>query len=145
VGKRQRILSRYMGDVIEKSQQPPFWNFNGPAIANAIVVRVDLNGYSKWARENTLTERVQMLNDYYQHVIPLAYKYGGAFYRDEGDCIVVVYSTYFSRATWTFDSVEAFCMLSAARDYAGGDLSANGVDQFLTGISSPCRASYGHA
>lgn len=51
---------------------------------------------------------------------------GGIYFRDEGDCIVALFSDYF-QAGATHDSVEKFCMRACANLYGDAQLSAKAV------------------
>lgn len=45
------------------------------------------------------------------------------FYRDEGDCIVAVFSDYFSNGA-TYDSVESYCLKVSSRKFGTPQLTA---------------------
>jgi hypothetical protein len=83
--------------------------FTGNAIAHAAIARTDLNGYSKWAREKNAAERAALLDIYFSTVVPQIELHGGVFFRDEGDCIVSLFSDYFKRGA-TNSLVEKFCL-----------------------------------
>ena len=97
---------------------PDRYAFRGNKIELAIVVRVDLNGYSEWARGHQIGERAALLDDFFSQLVPLAERFDGAYFRDEGDCLVCLFSPYFG----AFDSQNAleFCK-SAARGTFGPD------------------------
>lgn len=80
--------------------------FRGTAVSHACVVRVDLNGYSKWARDKDIVARAALLNDFFSHCVPLIENRGGVYFRDEGDCIVALFSEYFGLTNAHFDALE---------------------------------------
>ena len=90
---------------------------------HGVVARTDLNGYSAWARGRSAGERALQLDAFFSSVVPRIELAGGVFFRDEGDCIVALFSDYFERGA-TFDMIEAYCMQVSARSYGAGDLSA---------------------
>lgn len=59
------------------------------------MVRSDLNGYSEWVRDIKIPKRVALLDEFFSHAAVAAHKYDGVYYRDEGDCIVVLFTPYF--------------------------------------------------
>lgn len=59
------------------------------------MLRLDLNGYSAWAREKPIEARVALLDKYFSTVVPLLDQVKGVYFRDEGDCIVCLFSSYF--------------------------------------------------
>jgi class 3 adenylate cyclase len=97
--------------------------FRGNSIAFAAVVRTDLNGYSKWAREKTAAERAAQLDAFFSVVVPQIDRHGGVFFRDEGDCIVALFSDYFQRGA-SNDSVERYCMNVTALSFGPQQLTA---------------------
>src|SRR5262249_5581211 len=82
--------------------------FHGPALVNAVIVRTDLNGFSDWARDKQVVQRAAMLDDFFTKVIPSLGAAGGVYFRDEGDCIVSLFSDYFGGG-WSYQSAESFC------------------------------------
>src|SRR5260221_4634083 len=97
--------------------------FKGDEIAYAAVTRTDLNGYSTWARDKTAGQRAAQLDAFFSSVVPAIETAGGVFFRDEGDCIVALFSGYFDRAA-TFASIEKYCMTASQREYGSANLTA---------------------
>ena len=97
--------------------------FHGPQLAYAVVVRSDLNGYSDWARDRDVGERAGLLDEFFTLAIPRLVAAGGVFFRDEGDCIIGLFSNYF-RATASFASAEAYALVTSAGTYGTAKLSA---------------------
>jgi hypothetical protein len=83
--------------------------FRGSEIVFAVVTRSDLNGYSAWARTHSAAQRASQLDSFFSAVVPAIELGGGVFFRDEGDCIVALFSNYFQREA-SYDSIEAYCM-----------------------------------
>lgn len=100
--------------------------FHGPALAEAVIVRTDLNGFSAWARDKQAPARAALLDDFFSRVIPALGVAGGVYFRDEGDCIVSLFSNYFGGG-WTYGTAEAFCMSAAAGEYGIAKLSVKSV------------------
>lgn len=46
------------------------YEYKGEAVAYSVVVRVDLNGYSKWAIDKSIADRVNLLNDFFRKLYP---------------------------------------------------------------------------
>lgn len=97
--------------------------FKGDAIDYTVLVRTDLNGYSSWARERDIATRVKLLDDFFSAVVPRVEAHGGVFYRDEGDCIVALFSGYFATGA-NFEKAELFCMWAASQTYGSPKLGA---------------------
>lgn len=89
--------------------------FRGPSLSNAIVTRTDLNGYSTWARDKSAAQRAVLLDAFFSAVVPMIYTAGGVFFRDEGDCIVALFTDYFGPVS--IDRVEAFSILATQLKY----------------------------
>lgn len=102
------------------------YQFRGAQFEKTIVVRCDLNGYSSWARDRGITDRVRLLNEFFSVVVPLLASHGGIYFRDEGDCIVAVFSGYFQLGA-TFDSARKFCQAVVSRKYGADQLTAKAV------------------
>jgi hypothetical protein len=112
------------GTLLEKAASAgPSYQFHGSEIVHAVVTRTDLNGYSSWARGRPAAERAAQLDTFFSLVVPQIEHAGGVFFRDEGDCIVALYSDYFGRGA-TYDSVERYCMNVSRPEYGRGQLSA---------------------
>lgn len=80
--------------------------FRGDTIEFAVVVRVDLNGYSSWARGRAPGDRVELLDSFFSGVVPILEQHGGIYFRDEGDCIVCLFSNYFQTSATDSDVVQ---------------------------------------
>jgi class 3 adenylate cyclase len=102
------------------------FSFAGAKVVDAVVVRTDLNGYSEWSRERSIEERVSLLDDFFSAVVPELRTSGGVFFRDEGDCLVSLFTKYFGEVP-SFDSIEVFCMKAGSRLYGQAQLSAKTV------------------
>jgi len=102
------------------------YDFRGPAFAGTFVVRCDLNGYSAWAKDKVITERVSLLDTFFSTVVPQLGTFGGIYFRDEGDCIVSLFSDYFQTGS-TPQSVRAFCQSVVSKTYGTDGLSAKAV------------------
>lgn len=102
------------------------YEYRGAGFWNTIVVRCDLNGYSGWARDKTIEQRVNLLNDFFSTVVPFLDQHGGIYFRDEGDCIVSVFSGYFQLGA-TPERVRGFCQAVVSRTYGADGLSAKAI------------------
>lgn len=100
--------------------------FRGPAIKAGIVVRSDLNGYSAWARSQNVAARAAILDEYFSKVVPLIIAGGGVFFRDEGDCIVALFTPYFPSYLGA-DAAESYAMRVSASQYGGPQLTVTSV------------------
>ena len=99
------------------------YDFKGKAVQYSIVVRADLNGYSKWAKDKKIEERVKLLDDFFTHAALLMQKYNGIYFRDEGDCLVILFSIYFDNGFQNAD-VRAFCKGIVSKKYGADSLTA---------------------
>jgi class 3 adenylate cyclase len=99
------------------------YSFKGPAMAKAIVVRTDLNGYSSWARGMPAPLRAAVLDEFFSAVVPAIDRAGGVYFRDEGDCIVALFSEYFGHSTDSLQ-VRLYCQGVTAKVYSAAELSA---------------------
>lgn len=97
--------------------------YRGDQVTLGAVVRVDLNGYSAWAADHSLRERVDLLDAFFSVVVPKLNERRGIFFRDEGDCIVGVFSPYFGMG-FEFDWVVNFARDAARETYGTPGLSA---------------------
>jgi class 3 adenylate cyclase len=100
--------------------------FRGAAVAHAVVVRADLNGYSDWSRDRPIGERVTLLNDFFAVAVPALERNCGIYFRDEGDCVVAIFSDYFGLAC-TYESVATFCQAISSQQYGKNRLTAKCV------------------
>jgi hypothetical protein len=102
------------------------YDFRGNAIVDAIVTRTDLNGYSAWARDRTASQRAAQLDTFFSSVVPEIERAGGVFFRDEGDCIVALFSDYFQRGS-SHEKAERYCLTASSRTYGLAQLTAKSV------------------
>lgn len=83
--------------------------FTGERAALTAVVRCDLNGYSDWCskQKENLRARVELLDEYFTKTVVEIYQHNGVYFRDEGDCVVALFSDYF----WpnALSNVKSFC------------------------------------
>ena len=127
--RRARIQDFYsrssmdLRSLVEKAAAQGRFAFRGPAVVDGVVVRTDLNGYSAWARDKQAAERAAVLDDFFSRVIPLLNSAGGVYFRDEGDCLVALFSNYFG-AGWSHASAEAFSMHAGVNEYGKPKLTA---------------------
>jgi hypothetical protein len=98
--------------------------YRGPGIADSAVARADLNGYSEWSRDRPALERALLLDDFFSYAVPEIDRHGGVFFRDEGDCVVALFSTYFN-PDLTTDRVERYCMRVGSQTYGSANLTAS--------------------
>jgi hypothetical protein len=129
--RRSRIHEFYtqmpgLRTLAEKAAADARFAFHGPALVDAVVVRTDLNGYSAWARDRQAADRAALLDDFFTRVIPELNGAGGVYFRDEGDCIVSLFSNYFG-TSWSYASAESFCMAATRNEYGTSKLSAKSV------------------
>lgn len=99
------------------------YRYKGDQIVNAIVVRADLNNYSKWAADKPMPSRVKLLSEFFTEVVKDLDVYGGIYFRDEGDCVVGVFSKYFSNSVSNKD-IQPFCKAVVGKTYGAAKLSA---------------------
>lgn len=104
-------------------QTPEQYKFKGEQTVASAVVRVDLNGYSQWAKDKTLAHRRDLLSHFFSDTVVALDNCGGVYLRDEGDCLVALFSSYF---TGTFDpqSIKSFCSRAVSNTYGRDNLSA---------------------
>lgn len=130
--RRQEIVNCYLrqGGHIKEAAAADRHLFRGPAISKGVVVRADLNGYSNWTQDRSIIERVALLNDFFTKVIEYLAKYGGIYFRDEGDCIVAIFSPYFNQVPYApvddalCQKVDAFCKEVVSKQYGTDRLTA---------------------
>lgn len=101
------------------------YGFHGASLVNAVVVRTDLNGFSAWARDKPAAVRATVLDNFFTRLIPTLTAAGGVYFRDEGDCIVSLFSDYFG--DWSYQAAEAFCLTAGTLEYGAPRLSAKSV------------------
>ncbi|HKO53564.1 MAG TPA: hypothetical protein VJV79_37905 [Polyangiaceae bacterium] len=127
--RRERVASFYRGPTFlteKTASSASQYAFHGPDVVAACVVRVDLNGYSKWALERPIAARVALLNEYFTRVVPLVEQNRGIFFRDEGDCVVALFSQYFTPGL-TYEEVLRFARTAVANRYGADAFSAKAV------------------
>lgn len=97
--------------------------FRGPGIHYTVVTRTDLNGYSTWARDKTAAQRAAALDAFFSAVVPNIDRWGGVYFRDEGDCILALFSDYFQRNA-SFATIREYALTVSGRVYGPARLSA---------------------
>lgn len=99
------------------------YKFKGEKVVLGGIVRIDLNNYSKWTQNKSLQDRTALLDDFFTHILQELDKHKGVYLRDEGDCLVAIFSSYF---TGTFDpkKIESFCKKVVSQKYGNEKLSA---------------------
>lgn len=86
------------------------YSYRGESVQSGAVVRIDLNGYSDWANNRPIEQRVNLLRDFFSKVVDSLYKHDGIYFRDEGDCIVALFSSYFEIGIRSpYESAHKFC------------------------------------
>ena len=101
LSRRQEIVNHYLqksGPIKEAAAAAATTDhhlFQGDDLCEGVVVRVDLNGYSDWAQFFPTHYRVNLLNDFFTKVLTYLAQYEGIYFRDEGDCVVSLFSPYF--------------------------------------------------
>jgi hypothetical protein len=101
-------------------------SYKGEATVHGVVVRCDLNGYSTWARERTLRDRAQLLDDFFSWVFSALEYFKGVYFRDEGDCLVAIFSSYFEPNA-TYQQIRHFCSAVVGRTYGKDELTAKAI------------------
>ena len=133
--RRQEIVNYYLqqGGLIKEAAAVDRYLFQGACISDGVIVRVDLNGYSNWTQDRPVIERVALLNNFFTKVIEYLRKYEGIYFRDEGDCIVAIFSPYFDlldSAPLDFalcQKVNAFCKEVVRNQYGSDGLTAKAI------------------
>lgn len=100
--------------------------YHGEAVIHAVVVRADLNGYSKWARSQPVAGRVAVLDNFFSSVVVALDEAGGIYFRDEGDCVVALFSDYFGTNA-SYDSIRNYCQTITRASYGAPNLTAKTV------------------
>jgi hypothetical protein len=117
--RRQSVSDFYrrgLGPLEKSAASADRYAFRGPAAEITAVVRTDLNGYSTWARDRDVKARAELLSGFFSAAVPLLEASGGVYYRDEGDCIVALFSSYFSPGA-TKASVLGYCKAITSMDF----------------------------
>lgn len=102
------------------------YQFRGPDLSDGVVVRVDLNGYSDRTQGRSIGYRVKLLNNFFTKVLEYLDECKGIYFRDEGDCVVSIFSTYFGLAD-PYASVEDFCKKVVSGYYGIDGLTAKAI------------------
>lgn len=111
---------------MEKAAAAALFPFKGAQVVHGVVTRTDLNGYSSWARDRSARERAAVLDAFFSRVVPEIETAGGVFFRDEGDCIVALFSDYFERGT-SYAKVRSYFMAVTPLLYGAPQISAKTV------------------
>ena len=111
------------GLLLEKAAASSLFAYHGPALEYSTVTRSDLNGYSNWARDRSPADRALMLDAFFSAVVPAIERAGGVFFRDEGDCIVALFSDYFARGA-SYHKVRLYCQEVTRQRYGSAQLAA---------------------
>ena len=129
---RQEIVNHYLqksDSIKEAAAAAAITNhhlFQGDDLCEGVVVRVDLNGYSDWARDHEISDRVNLLDDFFTKVVSHLHKYQGIYFRDEGDCIVSLFSSYFELED-PYAPVDRFCKAIVRDCYGVDQLTAKAI------------------
>jgi hypothetical protein len=133
VSKRQLFhdyytLARREGIHVFKGNGPhrDRYRFRGDAMEHSIVVRVDLNNYSRWAVDQTVSSRVDLAEDFLSKMVEALNRFGGLIQHDDGDAICVIFSEYFSPGIG-FMEVFGLCHHVIKDSYGFDGLSARAV------------------
>lgn len=125
--KQNELLKAFYNNRSSAStNQQDRYSFKGEGIKFGVVVRCDLNGYSTWARDKSLNQRAQLLDEFFSWVFQRLEVCKGVYFRDEGDCLVAIFSDYFD-STVLFDDVRNFCTSIIGRTYGADDLTAKAI------------------
>lgn len=121
-----RIVKNDAGDsfhLVEKSAaSADKYSFRGDKEVHAVVVRCDLNGFTKWSNEHSLDARKELLGEFFSHIMSKLEPSGGIYFRDEGDCLIALFSAYFNPIN--YQTIESFCQSVVGREYGKDKLSA---------------------
>jgi class 3 adenylate cyclase len=130
--RRERAYEYYLnrGKLEKASASAAQIVFRGAATENAVVVRSDLNGYSKWVKDVEIASRVALLDEFFSHAIVQGHQSHGVYYRDEGDCVgdcvVTIFSPYFGDSV-TYTDVLSFAKNVSGRTYGDAALSCKTI------------------
>lgn len=111
MSKRENLRQYYLhkaGQIVQANVGTSY-AFKGEAFSPSVLVRIDLNGYTAWGKTKNISEKISMLDGFFTYVLTRLDTFGGVFYRDEGDCILALFSDYFQTGA-TDKSVVDFCM-----------------------------------
>lgn len=129
---RREIVNHYLqksGPIKEAAAATAITDrylFTGDGLCDGVVVRVDLNGYSAWAQDRLMIYRVNLLNDFFTKVLNYMDQYGGVYFRDEGDCIISLFSSYFGLED-PYAPVDNFCKAVVSARYGIDQLTAKAI------------------
>lgn len=112
-----------LAESVRSSAASQKYKYRGDRIADAIVVRADLNGYSKWAADKPIASRVALLSEFFTEVVRDLDLCDGIYFRDEGDCVVGIFSNYFSLG-FSNTQAEPFCKMVVGKAYGAAKLTA---------------------
>ena len=102
--------------------------FRGNRLSAGVVVRIDLNEYSGWVQSRTISDRVELLDDFFTKVVGYLDKYHGIYFRDEGDCIVSLFSSYFENLRDSpYRCARQFCESVVSGCYGIDGLTAKAI------------------
>ena len=127
--RRQNIFSHYGQrhiPLVEASAAERRYQFREPGLFEGVVVRVDLNEYSDWTRDHEVSDRVTLLDDFFTKVVSYLHKHQGIYFRDEGDCIVSLFSSYFELED-PYSPVDSFCKAVVRDRYGVDHLTAKAI------------------
>ncbi len=120
--KSQRLASPLL-NALQKSAASQTHVFTSEKIEFSLVVRLDLNAYSTWALGKPLSLRRDLLDDFFSFVVSRLGVKKGVYFRDEGDCLIAIFSNYFNLGA-SFSDVREFCKEVVSKTYGQGKLSA---------------------
>ena len=138
ISRRQEIVNYYLQQNIPQgvpiqikeaaaAAATSRYLFHGNRLSAGVVVRIDLNEYSDWVRGRTISDRVDLLDDFFTKVVGYLDKYQGIYFRDEGDCIVSLFSPYFQKLRNPFIYARQFCKAVVGGYYGIDRLTAKAV------------------
>ena len=90
------------------------------------VVRCDLNNFSGWCDEKTTSQRVELLDDFFSKTVGMLERMGGVYFRDEGDCILALFSDYFNLPEPIL-AARNFCRTVSAQKYGNDSLTSKSI------------------
>ena len=63
------------------------------------------------------------MDSFFSIVVPVVEMHNGVYFRDEGDCVVSLFTDYFNSSA-SYDEVHKFCKFVSSKTYGKGALSA---------------------
>ena len=132
LSRRQEIINHYLDDSIKEAAAATAavtdrHLFRGNRSSKGVVVRVDLNRYSSWTQHFPIHYKVNLLNDFFTKVLTYLAQYEGIYFRDEGDCIVSIFSPYFEKLENPFIHARQFCEAVVSGYYGIEGLTAKAI------------------